>query len=218
LVTSVLNQLVLYYLVEYKVKMSDAAPIVVVMPRVIYNTATTLDGYLADDADSLSWLFAVPGADAAEHDFSGFLATIGALVMGSTTYEWLLRHEDMLNHPDKWPYGERLAVILTSRDLSPIPDARLRFHSGAVAEIWPELRAAAGEKDVWIVGGGDLVGQFADAGLLDEVRVSVAPVTLGSGRPLLPRRLESDRLRLESVKQAGQFAELVYSVAAPSGG
>ena len=211
-----MNQLVLYYLVEYKVKMSDATLIVGAMPRVIYNTATTLDGYLADDADSLSWLFAVPGADAAEDDFGGFLATIGALVMGSTTYEWLLRHEDMLKNPDKWPYGERLAVILTSRDLSPIPDARLRFHSGAVAEIWPELREAAGEKDVWIVGGGDLVGQFADAGLLDEVRVSVAPVTLGSGRPLLPRRLESDRLRLESVKQAGQFAELVYSVAAPS--
>ena len=186
------------------------------MPRVIYNTATTLDGFLADDADSLSWLFAVPGAGAAEDDFGGFMATIGALVMGSTTYEWLLRHEDMLDHPEKWPYRDRLVVVLSSRDLPTIPDAALRFHSGAVTEIWPELRDAAGEKDVWIVGGGDLVGQFADAGLLDEVRVSIAPVTLGSGRPLLPRRLESDRLRLESVRQAGQFAELVYSVTGPS--
>jgi len=193
--------------------MSDAALIVVSMPRVIYNTATTLDGYLADDDDSLSWLFAVPGADAAESDFGGFLATIGALVMGSTTYEWLLRHEDMLAHPEKWPYRDRLAVVCTTRDLPPIPDAGLRFHSGPVSEIWPALRSAAGDKDVWIVGGGDLVGQFADAGLLDEVRVSIAPVTLGSGRPLLPRRLESDRLQLESVRQSGQFAELVYSVA-----
>jgi dihydrofolate reductase len=182
------------------------------MPRVIYNTATTLDGYLADDADSLSWLFAVPGADTAEADFGGFMDTIGALIMGSTTYEWLLRHEDMLNHPEKWPYGDRLAVVLTTRDLPAIPSARLRFHSGAVTEIWQELHDSAGEGDVWVVGGGDVVGQFADAGLLDEVRVSVAPVTLGSGRPLLPRRLESDRLRLESVRQAGQFAELVYSV------
>ena len=192
--------------------MSDAAPIVVTMPRVIYNTAATLDGYLADDEDSLSWLFAVPGAETAESDFGGFLATIGAMVMGSTTYEWLLRHEDMLVHPEKWPYRDRLAVICTTRDLPPVPHARLRFHAGPVTEIWSELRAAAGDKDVWIVGGGDLVGQFADAGLLDEVRVSIAPVTLGSGRPLLPRRLESDRLRLESVRQSGQFAELVYSV------
>ena len=58
-------------------------------------------------------------------------------------------------------------------------------------------------RDVWIVGGGDLVGQFADAGHLDEIRVSVAPVTLASGKPLLPRRLESDRLTLESVRQVG---------------
>jgi dihydrofolate reductase len=196
--------------------MSQPVPIVAGMPRVIYNTATTLDGFLADDADSLAWLFAVPGAGAAEDDFGGFMATIGALVMGSTTYEWLLRHEDMLDHPEKWPYRDRLAVVMSSRDLPTIPDAELRFRSGAVTEIWPELRDAAGEKDVWIVGGGDLVGQFADAGLLDEVRVSIAPVTLGSGRPLLPRRLESDRLRLESVRQAGQFAELVYSVTGPT--
>ena len=49
---------------------------------------------------------------------------------------------------------------------------------------------AAGDRNVWIVGGGDLAGQFADAGLLDEVIVSIAPVTLGGGAPLLPRRIE----------------------------
>ena len=65
---------------------------------------------------------------------------------------------------------------------------------------------------MWVVGGGDLVGQFDDARLLDVVRVSLAPATLGSGRPLLPRRIGPDRLRLESVAQNGQFAELAYSV------
>jgi dihydrofolate reductase len=93
-----------------------------------------------------------------------------------------------------------------------VPGADIRLRVGDVAELWLEILGAAHDRDVWLVGGGDLVGQFADAWLLDEVRVSVAPVTLTSGRPLLPRRLESDRLRLESVRQAGQFAELVYSV------
>jgi len=65
---------------------------------------------------------------------------------------------------------------------------------------------------VWVVGGGDLAGQVADAGLLNEIVLSVAPVTLGEGRPLLPRRLESDRLRLTGVRRVGQFAELTYSV------
>jgi dihydrofolate reductase len=63
------------------------------------------------------------------------------------------------------------------------------------------------------VGGGDLVGQFHDAGLLDEVFVQVGSVTLGAGRPLLPRRIVSPPLRLLSVRQVGSgFAELHYEV------
>ena len=99
-----------------------------------------------------------------------------------------------------------------------MPGADIRFRAGSVAALWPELVEAAGTGDIWLVGGGDLVGQFADAGHLDEVRVSIAPVTLGSGRPLLPRRLESDRLQLVSARASGQFAELVYAVRPASDG
>ncbi|HSL63532.1 MAG TPA: dihydrofolate reductase family protein, partial [Gaiellaceae bacterium] len=60
----------------------------------------------------------------------------------------------------------------------------------------------------------DLVGQFAEAGLLDEVLVSIAPVTLGAGKPLLPRRLE---LRLEEVGRNGDFVAARYSVVRPDG-
>jgi dihydrofolate reductase len=187
-------------------------------PRVIYNTATTLDGYLADEQDSLSWLFVVPGADDAEGDFSGFLAGVGALVMGSTTYEWVFEHEKLAEHPEKWGYGGQTSFVLSSRTLPEVPGADIRFRAGSVAALWPELVEAAGTGDIWLVGGGDLVGQFADAGHLDEVRVSIAPVTLGSGRPLLPRRLESDRLQLVSARASGQFAELVYAVRPASDG
>jgi dihydrofolate reductase len=185
------------------------------MTRVIFNTATTLNGYLADNDDSLSWLFAVPGADTAESDFGGFLDGVGCLVMGSTTYTWLLDHENLLEHPEKWFYAGKPAFVLSSRLLPVVPGADIRLRAGDVSDLRLEILDAAQDRDVWIVGGGDLVGQFADAGLLDEVRVSVAPVTLVSGRPLLPRRLESDRLHLESARQAGQFAELVYSVRPP---
>jgi dihydrofolate reductase len=75
------------------------------------------------------------------------------------------------------------------------------------------MRAAAGDRNIWLVGGGELVGQFADAGLLDEIIAGVAPVTLGAGAPLLPRRLLSDRLTLTSVRQEHQFAYLTYEVA-----
>jgi dihydrofolate reductase len=182
------------------------------MTRVIFNTATTLNGYLADDEDSLSWLFSVPGADEAEGGFGGFLEHVGALVMGSATYEWVIDHEHLVEHPDKWFYPHQAAFVMSTRQLPAVAGADIRFRSGAIAPVWDEIRAAAGDQDVWLVGGGDLVGQFADAGLLDEIRVSVAPVTLASGKPLLPRRIEADRLHLESARQAGQFAELTYSV------
>lgn len=182
------------------------------MSRVIYNTATTLNGFLADDENSLSWLFVVPGAEQAESDFSGFLAGMGALVMGSTTYDWIVQHEDLLGHPEKWFYRDLVSFVLSSRSLPEVPGADIRFRKGDIDAIWDELSDAAGGRDIWLVGGGDLVGQFADAGHLDEIRVAIAPVTLGSGKPLLPRRLESDRLTLETVRQTGQFAELVYSV------
>jgi dihydrofolate reductase len=72
------------------------------------------------------------------------------------------------------------------------------------------MRKAAGGRNPWIVGGGDLAGQFADAGLLDEVIVCVAPVTLGAGAPLLPRNLE---LRLEEVDRNRDFVCARFSVA-----
>ena len=184
------------------------------MPRAIFYTATTLNGFLADEHDSLEWLFAVPDGDDGGDGFTRFLDRIGVLVQGSSTYEWVLEHEDLLAHPEKWPgyYGDRPTWVMTSRDLPRVPGVDIRFASGDVAAVWPEISAAAGDRDVWVAGGGDLAGQFVDAGLLDELRISVAPATLVAGKPLLPRALGADRLRLDSVAQNGQFAELVYTV------
>ncbi len=181
------------------------------MGRIFFDSATSINGWIADEDNSLAWLFAVeePSAD---DDLmpSGF----GVLVMGSTTYEWLLEHEDLLAQPEKWQgfHGHRPAFVFTTRSL-PIPaGADVRFVAGSVADALPALRAAAGEQDIWVVGGGDLAGQFLDAGALDEIRLSVAPVALTGGAPLLPRRVEADRLHLVSARAAGQFARLVYEV------
>src|SRR5690606_20774159 len=116
--------------------------------------------------------------------------TIGALCMGSSTYEWLLRHhiypEDPAKTPDPWFYTQP-AWVFTSRTLRGVPDADIRFVKGDVRPVHAEMAkacAAAGGKDLWIVGGGELAAQFFDAGLLDELHVTFASVTLGSGMPL----------------------------------
>jgi dihydrofolate reductase len=182
------------------------------MTRIIYYTATTLSGFIADEHNSLDWLFAVDqgGSD----DPAEVMSRMGVLVEGSTTYQWVLDHDGLLDHPEKWAefYGDRPTFVFTTREL-PIPEgADVRFRSGSVADALPELQRAAGDRDIWVVGGGDLAGQFIDAGALDEIVLAVAPVTLVSGAPVLPRRLESSALTLESVGQMGQFAKLVYSV------
>jgi dihydrofolate reductase len=187
------------------------------MTRFVYATATTLDGYLADPDHSLDWLFVVDGGQESLAQLDEFVAGVSVLVMGSSTYRWLLDHEDMLEHPEKWQqyYGGLLTYVFSSRsNLPKIPNANLRMVSGPVDGHLDEIRAEAAGKDVWLMGGGDLVGQFAEAGALDEVHVSIAPVTLGEGAPLLPRRLDSTRLHLESVEQVGQFIQARFTVGA----
>jgi dihydrofolate reductase len=183
------------------------------MTRFVYNTATTLNGYLADEHDSLSWLFSVPGAEEAEGGMAEFMTRVGAFVMGATTYEWVLENDERDN-PGAWAaaYGSLPCFVVTHRDLERPAGGDVTFVEGPVSEWVDRAVEAAEGKDVWVVGGGDLVGQFDDAGRLDEVRVSIAPVVLPAGRPLLPRRIEADRLHLEEVHQTGQFAELVYRV------
>ncbi|MBF6355986.1 dihydrofolate reductase [Nocardia higoensis] len=184
------------------------------MTMTQYYTATTLDGFLADEDNSLSWLFAVDDGGSSEQEIGAFTANVGAMCMGATTYEWLLANEA----PQTWTdnYGDLPCWIFTHRDLPTLPGANLRFVSGDVADVHKEMAEAAGERNIWVMGGGDLAGQFADAGLLDEVIVSIAPVTLGAGAPLLPRRILSDRLRLTASSTMGQFAVLTYRLSPPA--
>lgn len=114
-------------------------------------------------------------------------------------------------HGESW-YYEQPAWVFTSRDLGTPEGADVRFAQGAVADAYEQLCAAAGDRDIWVVGGGDLAGQFADAGLLDEVVLSIAPVTLGAGKPLLPRRLD---LRLIETTRNRAFVTARYAVAGP---
>jgi dihydrofolate reductase len=162
-----------------------------------YYTATSLDGFIADPDHSLGWLFTRKQNRSGPLNYDEFIAGVGALAMGSTTYEWIIDHEFAGKDPVEWnwPYDVPCWVF-THRQLEVVPGAPIEFTSGDVAPVHETMVGAAGDRNVWIVGGGDLAGQFADASLLDEVIVYIAPVTLGAGAPLLPRRLELDLAEL----------------------
>lgn len=177
-----------------------------------YFTASSLDGFIADPHDSLDWLF--PLGNVQDTSYPVFIRDVGALAMGSATYEWMLRHVvgPGAASPQTWPY-EQPAWVFTSRTLPPVQGADVRFASGDVRPVHREMVKAASGKNVWIVGGGDLAGQFYDHRLLDEIHVQIGSVTLGAGKPLLPRKITSPPLRLVSVRAVGAgFAELVYDV------
>ncbi|WP_345751576.1 dihydrofolate reductase family protein [Microbacterium rhizophilus] len=160
------------------------------MTKLLYYTATTLDGFLADPDQSLDWLLRQDQDQAGPLNYDDFIAGIGAIVMGSTTYTWVREH-----FPDQWFYTVP-AWVMTTRDLDvpPFEGADVRFASGDVRAVHEQMVAAAGGRDLWVVGGGELAGAFADAGLLDEVIAYIAPVTLGAGAPILPRRLDLELL------------------------
>lgn len=182
--------------------------------RTQYYTAASLDGFIATADDSLEWLF--PLGDINETSYPQFIEGVGALAMGSATYEWMLRHviKPGSDAPGEWPYTQP-AWVFSTRELPEIPGADIRFVKGDVRPVHDQMRAAANGRNVWLVGGGELVGQFYDAGLLDEIIVQVSSVTLGSGKPLLPRAITSPPLKLVSVQRFGDgFAELRYEVPA----
>lgn len=120
----------------------------------------------------------------------------------------------------KWHgyYGDTPCWVFTHRDLPKVPGADLSFVHDDVERVHKRMVQAAGDKNVWIVGGGDLAGQFADQCLLDEIHLQLAPVTLGHGAPLLPRQLLASNLSLTTVDRDGQFVHLIYRVTTTASG
>jgi dihydrofolate reductase len=180
--------------------------------RTQYYTAASLDGFIATEHDSLEWLFAL--GDLGATSYPAFVAEVGAAAMGSATYEWIVRNAERVASETgaAWPYTQPTWVF-TRRRLPGVAGADVRFVEGDVRPVHAAMAEAASGKNCWIVGGGDIAGQFHDSGLLDELIVQVGSVTLGSGKPLFPRRVLSPALRLVSVQQLGwAMAELRYEV------
>lgn len=186
--------------------------------RTQYYTAASLDGFIATEDHSLEWLFQL--GDINDTGYPDFIAEVGALAMGASTYRWMLEHVVKPDRPGEgapWPYTQP-AWVFSNRAQPAVPGADVRFVRGDVRPVHQQMLDAAAGKNVWIVGGGDLVGQFHDVGLLDEIIVQVGSVTLGSGRPLLPRRIAFPPLHLKDVRRIGPgFAELRYDVPHPAG-
>lgn len=162
----------------------------------VYYTASSLDGFVVDEANSLDWLTSRDVDANGPFGYEAFAKSVGALVMGSATYEWIIE-----NQPGEWMY-EQPSWVLTSRPDIIADGHPVRTFSGSVEDLYPTLVAAAGDRDLWLVGGGQVAAQFAAAGLVDEMIVTYAPCSLGQGARVLPLRSE---WTLEEVGRNGEF-------------
>jgi dihydrofolate reductase len=189
------------------------------MGKCQYYCAMSLDGYIAESDDTLDWLLKYEGSyegddveDTGGPPYERFYEDVGALVSGSVTYEFVLDH---LEAGDEWPYKGKPAWILSSRDL-PIPDGEgidIRIVDAKVTDLYEEMVEAAGDLNLWVVGGGNVASQFSDAGLLDDVIVTVVPVVLGDGKPLFDRRLPDGPIQLTRSRAfANGMVELSYEI------
>lgn len=180
-----------------------------------YYTATSIDGFIADENHSLEWLFQFPDED--DTSYPEFIKDIGAIAMGSSTYEWILKnHVFAKDEIQPWPY-EQPTWVFTSRSLQSLQNPNIHFVRGAVAPVYQTIQQSiTAGKNLWIAGGGSIAAQFHEAGLLDELILTIAPVFLQKGAPLFSGQIIKPPLKTLSVtKTKGDFVEVRYQVQKP---
>ena len=171
-------------------------------PKVRVYIASSIDGFIAGPDDDLSWLPAddqIAGATDTDPDalqYDDFIAGVGALLMGRGTYD-VVR-----GFGGPWPYGGRTVLVATNRALDEDPPATVRAVQGSIVELIEQAKNAAGGMDVYL-DGGTLVRQAAEADLVDDLTITIAPIALGSGHPLFAGMSERYPLEIVSHHRSG---------------
>jgi len=177
--------------------------------KVTLHMVSSLDGFIARKDNTVSWLDAEgsvyeAGVSVSEEEAAAFVKAIDCYVLGSRTYEHALQLG--------WPYGDTPTVVVTGRKL---PSARksVAFYSGDLKTLLDE-KLAPRYRNIWLVGGAMLSQRFLELGLVDEIRLTIAPVLLGDGLRLFNGSLAEQRWDLKNVvAYKNGFVELSYSAA-----
>ncbi len=179
---------------------------------VTLHMVASLDGFIARRDNSVSWMEVdghyAAGVTVSEEEAARFVQSIDCYVLGSRTYE----HAMELG----WPYGDTPTVVVTSRKL-PSTKSSVEFYSGDLETLVRE-RLAPRFRNIWLVGGAMLGQRFLERGLVDEIRLTVAPVLLGDGLRIFGGPVAEQRWNLKNVVgYRNGFVELTYTAAKQRG-
>ncbi len=164
--------------------------------------ATSLDGYIATKNDTLEWLFKVEGEG--DNGYSAFYDTVDTVVMGNRTYDWIKG-----NMEGVFPYLDKKCYVFSRSAHG--ENEEVTFVQDDIVNFTNELKKQDG-KNIWLVGGGDLLHSFIKGKLVDEFIITTAPVLIGNGIPLFKEHDFNLELSLKGVQQFNQFVELHYEV------
>lgn len=164
--------------------------------------ASSLDGYIATKDESLEWLYNVEGEG--DNGFSEFYETVDTVLLGKRTYDWVMKQDI-----EEFPYKNKECYVFTRSSIEDTED--VKFVNNNVTEFVDKLKSQDG-KNIWIVGGGELLHSFIQEKLVDELIITVAPSLLGKGVPLFREGDYQLDLSLKRMRSFNQFVELHYEV------
>lgn len=170
--------------------------------KIVLFIAQSLDGYIATKEDSLDWLFKVEGEG--DNGYSEFFETIDTILIGKRTYDWIMKYEK-----GQFPYKDKDCYVFSRSLLEDTND--VKFVNQDVVNFTKNLKKEEG-KNIWIVGGGDLLHTFLKEKLVDELILTIAPTIIGKGIPLFKSGDYQLDLSLKGTRTFNQFVELHYVV------
>ncbi|GKV64345.1 MULTISPECIES: dihydrofolate reductase family protein [unclassified Sporosarcina] len=170
--------------------------------KLVLFIAQSLDGYIATKDDSLDWLFKVEGEG--DNGYSKFFKTVDTVLMGKRTYDWVMEQEK-----GQFPYSNKDSYVFSRSSITNTKD--VTFVNGDIVDFTNNLKKEDG-KDIWIVGGGDILYTFIKEKLVDDLIVTVAPIIIGEGIPLFKAGDYQLDLSLRGTRTFNQFVELHYTV------
>lgn len=168
--------------------------------NIVLFIATSLDGYIATKDDSLDWLFKVEGEG--DNGISEFYETVDTILMGRKTYDWIITHMT-----EEFPYKNKECYVFSRQENEDTED--VKFIKEDIIDFTNKLKNEEG-KNIWIVGGGDLLHSFIKEKLVDEFIITIAPTIIGEGVPLFKEDEYQLELYLKGTRCFNQFVELHY--------
>lgn len=148
------------------------------MKKIKLYIAASVDGYIARSNGDLDWLTEFPNSEKTDYKYQSFFYSIDTVIMGGRTYL------DIMSMDVVWPYKDKTTYIITRNPIN-VKD-NIHFISENIIKTISDLQKMEG-KDIWLVGGGEIISMLLNNELIDEMIITTIPVILGNGIPLFPK-------------------------------